>query len=194
MAGCVIKSVHSHTPILPFPAHRTKRLVVSMLQLKPDPATILCLCSGNYCRSPMAEGLLRYHLTQRGYDGAFLVTSAGTTTHYEGQPPDPRVLQVVRERGASDFIHTPHCITPGEVARADLILAMAAEHRDWIAQHYPEALQRTLLLSEAIGQLFDIPDPGIERMVTMQEIADLIERCVRDGIDTITARAQARQR
>jgi protein-tyrosine phosphatase len=154
--------------------------------------TILCLCNGNYCRSPIAEGLLRAQLEAHG-DRRFRVTSAGTTRVHEGKPPAPLTLQVIRERAAPDFTHTPHHITPGEVARADLILAMAAEHCDWIAEHYPEARARTMLLSEAIGQSFDIPDPGVDVEVTLEQIVDLIERCVRDGIDAIAARAQTRR-
>lgn len=157
-----------------------------------DTSTILCLCSGNYCRSPIAEGLLRYYIARHGYDGEFRVTSAGATTQYEGQPPAPLVLQVIHERGASDFTHRPQRITANEVAQADLILAMAAEHRNWITQHYPEMTPRTMLLSEATGQSFDIPDPGVEQTVTLQQTADLIEHYVRDGIDAIAARAQTR--
>ena len=154
--------------------------------------TILCLCNGNYCRSPIAEGLLRKQL-EAHCDGRFRVTSAGTTRAQEGKPPDTRVIQVIRQRGAPGFTHTPHHVTPHEVAQADLILAMAAEHCDWIAEHYPEARARTMLLSEAIGQSFDIPDPGVEVEVTLEQIVDLIERCVRDGIDAIVARAQTRR-
>jgi len=155
-----------------------------------DFATILCLCSGNYCRSPMAEALLRYHLGLRG-DGAWVrVTSAGTTANHEGRPAAPQVLQAMRERGAHGFTHRPHHITAGEVAGADLILAMAEEHRAWIVEHYPDARARTLLLSEAIGASFDIPDPGVETSVTLEQIADLIDRCVRDGLDAIVRRAR----
>ena len=46
--------------------------------------------------------------------------------------------------------------------------------------------------SEAIDQSFDIPDPGVEKTVTTDEIADMIERCARDGTATIVARAQSR--
>jgi protein-tyrosine phosphatase len=149
---------------------------------------MLCLCSGNYCRSPMAEGLLRRHLAQR-YDGQFRVTSAGTQFDFDGQPPAPLVLHVVRERGDPGFTHQPHRVTAGEVAQADLILAMADIHRDWIAANYPDALPRTLLLAEAIGHVFGIPDPGVHALDPLRQTADLIEYCVRAGLDVIAARA-----
>ena len=153
--------------------------------------TILCLCNGNYCRSPMAEGLLRKQLEAHGHS-LFRVTSAGTTRVHEGKPPALPVIQAIRQRAAPDFTYTPHHITPDEVAQADLILAIAAEHREWIAEHYPDARLRTMLLSEAIDQSFDVPDPSVEKTVTTEEIADLIERCIREGMATIVARAQSR--
>jgi len=162
-----------------------------MPHAQDTPATILCLCSGNYCRSPLAEGFLRASLAAHDNSRHFRVVSAGTTRHYEGQPPAPWIVELVRERAQRDFTHTPHRVTSNEVAEADLILAMAGEHREWIADHYPEALARTMLLSEAIGQAFDIPDPGDDDTVTVEQTADLIERCVRGGLDAITARARA---
>lgn len=155
-----------------------------------DTKTILCLCSGNYCRSPMAHGLLRHALAERGYDGQFDVTSAGTQFDFDGHPPAPFVVQVVRERGARDFTYRPHHITDGEVERADLILAMAVHHRDWIAEHYPDALPRTMLLAEAIGHTFSVPDPGVHQLDPLRQTADLIEYCIRTGLDTIIDRAR----
>jgi len=154
------------------------------------PETILCLCSGNYCRSPLAEGFLRASLAAHDNRRRFHVISAGTTRHYEGQPPAPRIVELVRERTHRDFTYTPHHVTPNEVAEADLILAMAGEHRKWIADHYPEALRRTMLLSEAVGQAFDIPDPGDDETVTLEQTATLIERCVQEGLDVIMTRTQ----
>jgi protein-tyrosine phosphatase len=151
---------------------------------------ILCLCTGNYCRSPMAEGLLRHHLAERGYDDEFRVASAGTTSSYEDQPPAPFIMQVVRERGETDFIYRPHLVTPDEIARADLIVAMAGNHRDWIAGHYPEALPRTMLLAEAIDRTFSIPDPGVHEIEALRQTADLIEYCVSQGIDAIVERVR----
>jgi len=137
----------------------------------------------------MTEGMLRHYLQSRYADRCIRVTSAGTTTTYQGQPPAPLVLQVISERTADGFTHQPHFVTPAEVAQADLILVVAAEHRDWIAAHYPDAQPRTMLLSEAIGQMFDIPDPGVQMLDPLRRTLDLIESCVREGLDAIVVRA-----
>lgn len=156
----------------------------------PRPRTVLCLCSGNYCRSPLAEGLLGHHLRSGGYGGEFSVASAGTTDHHEGLPAAELVRQEVRRRTDREFDHRPHKVAPREIEEARLILAMAAEHREWIAREHPEALAKAVLLASAVGEKFDIPDPGVMEIGPLRETADLIERCVRDGLEWIVGRAR----
>jgi protein-tyrosine-phosphatase len=151
--------------------------------------TILCLCSGNYCRSPMAEGLLRREIARNGHAGQIVVQSAGTTSHYDGEPPAPLVVQVVIERGGDLDGHRPHQVTGSEIAQADLILAMAQEHVDYIAAHFPEAAGRTMLLSQLIGQRADVPDPGVQELVALNWCADIIERDITQGYAEILRRA-----
>jgi protein-tyrosine phosphatase len=150
--------------------------------------TILCLCSGNYCRSPIAEGLLRREIARNGHAGQIIARSAGTTDDYDGEPPAPLVVQVVAERGSNLDGYFPHQITSGEVARADLILAMAQEHVDYIATHFPEAARRTMLLSQLIGRRTDVPDPGAQELVALNRCADLIERYITQGYAEILRR------
>jgi protein-tyrosine phosphatase len=150
--------------------------------------TILCICSGNYCRSPMAEGLLRREIARSGHAGQLVVRSAGTTSYYEGQPPAPLVAQIVKERGGDLDGHRPHQVTGGEIAQADLILAIAQEHVDYIAEHFPAALPRTLLLSQLFGQHADVPDPGVQEIGALDGCADLIERYITQGYSEILRR------
>ena len=152
------------------------------------PKTILCICSGNYCRSPMAEGLLRREVARNGHAGQIVVRSAGTTNYYEGQPPAPLVVQVVKERGGDLNGYHPHQITPQDVAQADLILAIAQEHVDYIAEHFSEAAPRTLLLSQLVGQHADVPDPGVQETGALDWCADLIERYITKGYSEILRR------
>jgi protein-tyrosine phosphatase len=150
--------------------------------------TILCICSGNYCRSPMAEGLLRREIARNGHAGQIAVYSAGTTDHYKGAPPASLVAQVVAERGGDLDGHHPHKVTPGEIAQADLILAIAQEHVDYIVTHFPEAAPRAMLLSEAVGLRADVPDPGLQELGALRQCADLIERYITRGYAKILHR------
>ncbi len=152
------------------------------------PKTILCLCSGNYCRSPMAEGLLRREVARHGQAGEVRVRSAGTVAYYEGKPPAPLVVRVVGERGGELNGYRPHQVTPDEMTQADLIVAMAAEHVDYIAAHFPQALPRVMLLSQAAGLHADVPDPGIQELGALRRCADLIEGYITEGYAEILRR------
>jgi protein-tyrosine phosphatase len=152
------------------------------------PKTILCICSGNYCRSPMAEGLLRREIANHGHASQISVHSAGTTNYYEGQPPAPLVMQVVKEHGGDLNGYHPRQLTPQDIAQADLILAIAQEHMDYIAEHFPQAAPRTLLLSQLVGQHADVLDPGVQEIGALDRCADLIERYITKGYAEILRR------
>jgi protein-tyrosine phosphatase len=147
--------------------------------------TILCLCTGNYCRSPIAEGLLRREIAHNGHAGQVVVRSAGTTADCEGRPPAPLVVQVVRERGGNLNGHYPHQVTHDEIAQAALILALAQEHVDYVRAHFPEAASRTMLLAEAVGQTADVPDPRVQELGALNRCADMIERYITQGYTQI---------
>ncbi len=136
----------------------------------------------------MAEGLLRREIEHNGHASQILVRSAGTTNYYEGQPPAPLIMQVVKERGGDLNGYHPHQLTPQDIAQADLILAIAQEHVDYVAEHFPEAAPRTLLLSQLIGQHADVPDPGVQEIGALNWCADLIERYIMKGYPEITRR------
>ncbi len=151
--------------------------------------TILFVCSGNYCRSPLAEGLVRLRLKQAGYGEAFSIRSAGTLPAYEGQPAAPLIQEVLREVGADGQVKPPHQITPAEIEQAAAIFGVAQEHLDWIAQHYPAAAARTFLLSELIGEHWDVRDPGVQQLGPLRECRDMIDRVITTGLRTLLQRA-----
>ena len=152
--------------------------------------TILFVCSGNYCRSPLAEGLARLRLKQAGYDGQFRTRSAGTLPEYEGQPRAPLILEVLREIGADGQANPPHQITPAEIEQAAVIFGVAQEHLDWIAQHYPAAASRTFLLSDLIGERWDVLDPGVQELEPLRECRDTIDRVITTGLPEMIRRAR----
>jgi protein arginine phosphatase len=151
--------------------------------------TVLFVCSGNYCRSPLAEGLARLRLKQASYTAAFSTRSAGTGPEYEGRPRAPLIQEVLREIGAEGQVNPPHRITPGEIEQAAAIFGVAQEHVAWIAQHYPAAAARTFLLSDLIGEQRDVRDPGVQELEPLRACRDAIDRVITAGLPGLIRRA-----
>lgn len=86
---------------------------------------ILLLCTGNICRSPMAEVVLRSALDGQGLDDV-VVESAGTDGWHEGEPMDERALRTLAEHGYDGSAHRARRMRPGEY---DLVLAMDRENQ-----------------------------------------------------------------
>jgi protein-tyrosine phosphatase len=118
-------------------------------------AEILVVCSGNICRSPIAEGLLRRALERRLDGDAPAVGSAGTIA-VDGAPAMPESVEAARERGVDIGTHAARRLTPDLIDGADLIVGMAAEHREAVARLVPGASARAFTLKE-LTRLLEAP-------------------------------------
>ncbi|MGH7950431.1 MAG: serine hydroxymethyltransferase, partial [Limisphaerales bacterium] len=121
--------------------------------------TVLFICTGNVCRSPMAEGLFR---RATGRHGEFRVLSAGLGA-VDGQPPTPHSVAAMRELGIDISALRSSALTADLVRQADFIFGMTHSHVDTIALLYPPAMEKTFLLREFDDTLQpfekDISDP-----------------------------------
>jgi RpiB/LacA/LacB family sugar-phosphate isomerase len=121
--------------------------------------TILFVCTGNVCRSPMAEGLFRHAVKGRS---DLQVMSAGVGA-IEGQPPSAYAVQALRELGVDISQQRSRMLTADVVNQADYIFGMTHGHVDAINLLYPQAAEKTFLLREFDETLDvfekDIPDP-----------------------------------
>jgi len=128
--------------------------------------TITFVCSGNTCRSPMAEGIARFILTKNSiYD---IISNSCGTLPTTGNPPAQFAIDICKENGIDISLHTSRQITREIVNNSNLILVMEAHHRDYIARYFPDASCRTYLLTEYKSDIepFGIPDPiGASREV-----------------------------
>jgi protein-tyrosine phosphatase len=119
-------------------------------------AHVLVICTGNICRSPIAEGMLRRALAGRLGSDAPSVDSAGTQG-WEGSGPQPESVAAGRERQLDISGHVARLLTRQMIGGADVILAMAAEHREFVRRVDPGALARTFTLKELVRLLDGLP-------------------------------------
>jgi protein-tyrosine phosphatase len=122
-------------------------------------SSILVVCTGNICRSPIAEGLLRDALRARFGRGAPTVSSAGTAG-WEGSEAQPGSIEAAAERGVDIQWHRARMLTGAQVEGADLVLGMAAEHRDAVAAKVPRAVSRSFTLKEFVRLLEGLGGPA----------------------------------
>lgn len=114
---------------------------------------VVLVCTGNICRSPLAEALLKSALQERGVD-AVTVTSAGTGA-WDGAPASEGAYLVGLERGLDLSGHRARLLTREVVEEADLILTMARHHRARVQELGGEG--RVFVLGEYAGRA---PDGG----------------------------------
>ncbi len=138
--------------------------------------TILFLCTGNVCRSPMAEGLFRHAIKGRG---EFRVLSAGLGA-IDGQPPTHHSVTAMRELGLNISAQRSNALTAEMVRSADYIFGMTHSHVDTVLLLYPSAVEKTFLLREFDDTLEpyekDISDPIGSPYDVYVECRDQIEQ------------------
>lgn len=121
---------------------------------RPDlpPFTVLHVCMGNICRSPMAERLLARAVRDRAgdADGGTLIrsVSAGTGGWHEGEEMNPPAARLVRARRGTDEDFLARKLRGDFIDDADLILTATADQFDYVVALRPEAADRTFVLGE----------------------------------------------
>jgi protein-tyrosine-phosphatase len=129
-------------------------------------ASILVVCTGNVCRSPIAEGMVRSILQTRFGDAAPSVASAGTAG-WVGSAADPSSVAAAAELGIDISAHRARQLRAYDVRSAELVLAMASEHCDAAARSAPEAggvvfaLKELVCLLEALPAAPSAGDPSV---------------------------------
>lgn len=112
--------------------------------------TVMTVCTGNICRSPMAEIILRTEFERRGLADKVNVESSGVSDEEYGNPIDRRAVKVLRERGYElPAHHFAHRITRDEIERTDLFLPMTASHMRALLRQLRKPSVRTCICTVA---------------------------------------------
>jgi protein-tyrosine phosphatase len=156
------------------------------------PIRVLMVCTGNICRSPTAEGVLRRKLTDAGLDGQVEVRSAGTVDYHAGAPPDHRAQQSALRRGYDLSRQRARALRSDDFERFDLLVAMDTDHLDRMVEMCPGSLgDRLRLLMDYSAKRprgMGVPDPYYGAPAGFERVLDLIEEACEGLVRDLQAR------
>jgi len=124
---------------------------------------LIFVCTGNTCRSPMAEGLLKHLL---GPDCGWEISSAGVSAA-DGWPASRNAVLAAELLGIDLSGHLSRRLTPAMVREADLIVTMTVDHRDAVLAMVPESEGKVFLLksfgiAQCAADIFDPVGQGVD--------------------------------
>jgi len=150
----------------------------------PEPVAVLVVCTGNICRSPTAEGVLRAAAARRGLP--MRIASAGTHDYHVGEAPDPRAVKHARKRGYDLSTLRASQVSAEDFSTFDYILAMDRGHLRMLRAIAPaDARAKVGLFLEASSSWKDedVPDPYYGGPEGFERVLDMVEEAAERWLD-----------
>lgn len=134
---------------------------------------VLLVCTGNTCRSSMAEYLLRHMIKDTSLETQIEVASAGLAA-FPNQPASPHAIDVTKNYGCDLSVHRSRQLTKALLAKADLVLTMTKQHSQYICERFPQFHRKVYPLKAYVAypsESQDIIDPFGQSLEHYQETA-----------------------
>jgi len=151
---------------------------------------VLVVCTGNICRSPTGEGVLRHLVAKRGLADRIEVASAGTHDYHVGECPDARSIRHASKRGYDLSPLRASQVTREDFERYDYILAMDRGHLRILRNMAPrDAKARLGMFLEASARWKgeDVPDPYYGGVEHFERVLDMVEEAAERWVDRFEA-------
>jgi protein-tyrosine phosphatase len=154
------------------------------------------VCTGNICRSPMAESVFRARVAEAGLEDRVEADSAGTGGWHEGEGADPRTVAVLEEHGY-DSDHLARQFQPSWFARLDLVIALDTGHLKALRRLAPteEDARKVRLLrsyAETAADDLDVPDPYYGGLDGFEECLEMVEEASTGLLAAVRAHLEGR--
>jgi protein-tyrosine phosphatase len=153
--------------------------------------SLLFVCTGNICRSPTAEGVMRHRVEDAGLAQRVDIESAGTGGWHIGSPPSALAVECARRRGYDLAGLRARQLSRDDFDRFDLLIAMDRGHHAQMLRHCPEGLADRLRLFLEFAPEFrslDVPDPYYGDAADYERALDMIEAGTLGLLDEIRRR------
>lgn len=144
---------------------------------------LLFVCTGNICRSPTAEGVMRHLVKERGIEDKFHLDSAGIQAYHVGEAPDTRSTATAKKRGIAMHELRARKVTLEDYNEFDYIFAMDKSHYHWLTILQPKGSKAKVHMYLDfcdIAHTKEVPDPYYGKQDGFEEVLDLIEEASRN--------------
>lgn len=150
--------------------------------------SVLFVCLGNICRSPLAQGIFEQKLRARGMDNQFDADSAGTSGWHEGEPPHSGSIAVAKKYGVSIERQKSRPVHAKDGEIFDFILAMDAANRESLLGEFrfPKSkvfLMRDFSKLEPNKKGLAVPDPWGHGSEAFEAVYSILDDAVAGFID-----------
>jgi low molecular weight protein-tyrosine phosphatase len=155
---------------------------------------VLLVCTGNICRSPTADGVLRRLVREAGLEHLVEVDSAGTHDYHVGEAPDERAQRHARQRGYELGELRARQVEASDFTRFDLILAMDRGHLALLERTAPPEHRHKLRLFMEFADGWsegEVPDPYYGGEAGFERVLDMIEAGARGVLAELRAALRA---
>ena len=149
------------------------------------------VCTGNICRSPAAEGVLRAKLRAAGLAGQVWVDSAGTQGYHTSEAPDARAVRSAAQRGYDIAKLRARPMRAEDFTEFDWLLAMDQGHLDWLRKRVPAGFAGQVCLIMDFARrhpgVTEVPDPYFGGPAGFEHALDLLEDACEGVADRLAA-------
>ncbi len=143
---------------------------------------ILFICTGNICRSVIAESLFIKQAKAKKSKAQAMSAGVGA---FPGSPPPTEIIEILKREGQDVSAHTSTPLMPQALQQADLVLTMTGRQREAIIKKLPQLEKKVVVLKEYVGQKGDIVDPMGGKAEVYEEVFEDIKGVIEKLVEML---------